>query len=124
MLTFQKTYIFEKPKKYYVYYYTASWCGPCQRFTPSLVNWYKENKNDNFELFLISSDRSEPAMLGYAKSKKMLWPHLELNQARAFKSQFQHGVRGIPSLIVCTPDGKVLGNYRSQLSELAEMVKD
>lgn len=27
------------PEKYYVFYYTASWCPPCQRFTPELVKW-------------------------------------------------------------------------------------
>ena len=112
-----------KPNKYYVFYYTASWCGPCQRFTPSLVKWYEDNKNDNFELVLISSDRDKNAMEGYAKSKKMPWPQLKLSKARVFKSKYEHGVSGIPSLIVCDLEGKVLGNYRSRLPELSAMVK-
>ncbi len=117
--------ISSKPKKYYVFYYTASWCGPCRKFTPSLVEWYNKNKNDNFEIFLISSDRNEPAMVNYAKSKKMEWPHVAYDQIKAFKTKFrsEHGVRGIPMLIVCTPDGKVLGNFRSQLPRLTTMVK-
>lgn len=114
-----------KPAKYYVFYYTASWCGPCQRFTPSLVDWYEKNKNDNFEIFLISSDRDQKAMEGYTKSKKMPWPHLAFEHVKAFKGEFRetHGVRGIPSLIVCDAEGKVLGNYRSMLPQLTEMVK-
>lgn len=114
-----------KPAKYYVFYYTASWCGPCQRYTPSLVEWYEKNKNDNFEIFLISSDRDQKAMEGYTKSKKMPWPHLAFEHVKAFKGEFRetHAVRGIPSLIVCDPDGKVLGNYRSQLPQLTGMVK-
>lgn len=121
----KSTALKRKPAEYYVFYYTASWCGPCQRFTPGLVDWYKKNKNDNFEIFLISSDRNAEAMEGYAKSKKMPWPHLAFNEVRAFKGQFreEHGVRGIPSLIVCDRDGKVLGNYRSQLSELSKLVE-
>ncbi len=111
------------PGKYYVFYYTAYWCPPCRAFTPSLVKWYNENKNDNFELVLISSDRDEASMLKYAKEKKMAWPQLKLGKSREFKVAHNHGVRGIPSLIVCDLQGKVLGNYRSKLNELTQMVR-
>jgi nucleoredoxin len=112
-----------RPKKYYVFYYTASWCGPCQRYTPSLVEWYQENKSDAFELVLISSDRDEDAMESYAASKNMPWPQLKLRETKDFKEQFDHGVRGIPSVIVCELDGKNLGNFRTRLDELSQMVK-
>lgn len=115
---------FKKPSKYYLFYYTASWCPPCRAFTPTLVDWYHKNKNDSFELVLITSDRDEGAMEGYAKDKKMPWPQLELKKVRNFRGDHLHGVRGIPSLIVCELDGKMLGNYRSRLPELTSMVKD
>lgn len=113
-----------KPAKYYVFYYTASWCGPCQQFTPSLVDWYQKNKNGNFELVLISSDQDEKAMEKYAAEKKMPWPQLKLRKSKSFKGKFKHGVTGIPSLIVCELDGKMLGNYRSNLAGLSDLVKD
>ena len=113
-----------KPAKYYVFYYTASWCGPCQQFTPTLVEWYKKNKNDNFELVLITSDSDEESMEQYAASKKMPWPQLKLRKVEDFKKKFQHGVTGIPSVIVCNIDGKNLGNYRSNLDGITELVKD
>lgn len=112
-----------KPEKYYVFYYTASWCGPCQKFTPSLVDFYNDNKNDSFELVLITSDRSEDAMEDYAKDKKMPWPMLKLKKAEDFKEEFKHGVTGIPSVIVCTLDGENLGNYRD-LNRLKQLVND
>lgn len=111
------------PSKYYVFYYTAYWCPPCRAFTPSLVDWYEKNKNDNFELVLISSDRDEASMEKYAKEKKMPWPQLSLDKTQRFKGAHNHGVRGIPSLIVCDLEGKMLGNYRSKLNELTEMVR-
>jgi len=113
----------ECPKKYYVFYYTAYWCSPCRAFTPSLVKWYEQNKNDNFELVLISSDRDQASMEKYAKEKHMPWKLLSLAKAREFKTVHNHGVRGIPSVIVCDLKGKVLGNYRSQLDELTKLVK-
>jgi nucleoredoxin len=112
----------ERPKKYYVFYYTASWCGPCQQFTPSLVEFYEKKKNSNFEIVLITSDRDEEAMEGYAVKKNMPWPQLKLKEAAAFKKEFNHGVSGIPSVMVCELDGKLLGNFRN-LAELEKLVK-
>jgi len=111
------------PEKYYVFYYTASWCPPCRKFTPSLVDWYEKNKNENFELVLITSDRSEQAMEEYAEKNKMPWPQLEMKDSKRFKDKFDHGVRGIPSLIVCSLDGEQLGNYRSKLDDLSKLVR-
>ena len=110
-------------KEYYIFYYTASWCPPCQQFTPTLVDWYEKNKNDNFELILISSDRNEDAMESYAAKKMMPWPQLKLKDTKKFKSSHDHKVRGIPSLIVCRIDGENLGNYRSRLHELVKLVQ-
>jgi nucleoredoxin len=112
----------ERPKKYYVFYYTASWCPPCQHFTPSLVEFYNEHKNENFELVLITSDQEEGAMEKYATDKKMPWPQLKLKEAPKFKKEFKHGVTGIPSVIVCDLEGKNLGNFRN-LAELEKLVK-
>lgn len=122
----QKATFTHRPEKYYIFYYTASWCGPCRRFTPALVEWYESNKNENFEIILISSDRSAPAMEGYAKSGKMPWPLLAFDKVEAFKEEFRgkHEVRGIPSLIVCEPDGRVLGNFRSELPRLTGKVRN
>ena len=112
------------PAKYYVFYYTASWCPPCRAFTPSLVKWYNDNKNENVEIVLITSDRNEKAMEGYAAEMKMPWPQLKLSKAKIFKDKFNHGVSGIPSVMVCDIDGKLLGNYRSKLDDLTELVKE
>lgn len=112
----------ERPKKYYVFYYTASWCGPCQQYTPSLVEFYNEHKSDNFEIVLITSDQDEDAMEEYAAAKKMPWPQLKLKDAQKFKKEFDHGVTGIPSVIVCDLEGKNLGNLRD-LAALEKLVK-
>jgi nucleoredoxin len=113
-----------KPTKHYVFYYTASWCPPCQAFTPELVKFYNREKKDNnsFELVLITSDREEDAMEEYAKEKNMPWPQLKLSKAKDFKSKFKHNVTGIPSVIVCDLDGTVVSRSRS-LDEVAKILK-
>lgn len=112
-----------KPTKYYVFYYTASWCGPCQAFSPTLVEFYNKNKNDKFELILISSDDDEDAMEQYAKDKNMPWPQLKLSKVAAFKKKINHGVRGIPSVIVCDLKGEVVSSDGRDLDTLKRLIK-
>lgn len=101
---------FVKPTKYYLFYYTASWCPPCQKFTPSLVDFYDKKKpgNDEFEIILITSDSDEEAMEKYAADKKMTWPHLKLSKTEGFKKTFKHPGRGIPNLVLTDVTGKLL----------------
>ncbi|CAA0818255.1 Probable nucleoredoxin 1 [Striga hermonthica] len=41
-------------------YFSASWCGPCQRFTPNLVEAYNELKQvDKFEVIFIFADQDD-----------------------------------------------------------------
>lgn len=96
---------------------------PCQKFTPSLVEFYNKHKNDNFEIVLITSDRDEDSMENYAVQKKMPWPQLKLKKAADFKEEFNHGVTGIPSVIVCKLDGTKLGNFRD-LNALEKLVNE
>jgi nucleoredoxin len=120
---FAKHELTAKPTEYYVFYYTASWCGPCQAFTPSLVEFYEKNKNEKFELVLITSDEDEDAMEGYAKQKKMPWPQLKQSKSESFKKSFDHGVRGIPAVIVCDLEGKIVSANGRNLAELEKLVK-
>ena len=99
-----------KPTKYYLFYYTASWCPPCQAFTPSLVKFYKANKpnNDEFEIILVTSDSEEKDMEKYAISKDMTWPHLKLSKADKFQKKFNHPGGGIPNLVLTDLEGKLI----------------
>jgi thiol-disulfide isomerase/thioredoxin len=103
-----------KPAKYYLFYYTASWCGPCHKFTPSLVQFYDKYrpKGNDFELVLITSDSDEGAMEEYAAEFKMQWPQLKLSKADKFKDEFKHPGTGIPNLVLTDTEGKLIkGSY-------------
>lgn len=117
---------FAAPQKKYVFYYTASWCAPCQKFTPQLVEFYNENKNKDFEIILITSDSDEDAMAEYATNKKMPWPHLKLRKVDDFKKDFPNKLKGIPYLAVTNLQGEILteGNAYSILPTLKEHLAD
>jgi len=49
--------------KYVGVYYSASWCPPCQRFTPKLVEAYSSNlKGKNFENVFVSAGAPPPPL--------------------------------------------------------------
>lgn len=115
-----------KPTKYYVFYYSASWCQPCQKFTPSLVEFYNKHKNPAFEIYFVSSDTEEGDMEGYIKEKSMPWPALKLGKTEKFKKEINHGVEGIPFIAVTQADGTVVkkGNAYSVLPSLENLLKE
>ena len=89
------------------FYFSAHWCPPCRAFTPNLVKFRDSNKDD-FEVVFVSSDKSPEAQMGYMKETGMKWytlPHRS-SEGSALKRQF--GVRGIPALIIVSPDGKTI----------------
>ncbi len=50
---------------------SASWCPPCQREMPHIVEAYKEIlKSGNVELILLSADRDEKAAVGFLTQHK------------------------------------------------------
>lgn len=99
------------PEKYYAFYYTASYCAPCKVFSPTLVTFYEvyqEIYGAQFEIVLVSDDKTESKMAEYAKQMGMKFPHISLSEVSAFKENFSPPAHLYPSLVICTPMGEVL----------------
>jgi len=94
-------------------YMSAHWCGPCRRFTPELKKVYEAiNKKEpgSFQVFFVSADRSESQFNDYYDT--MPWHAIDFKDSD--RSGFngyaatKFGCRGIPMLVLLSPDGKVL----------------
>jgi thiol-disulfide isomerase/thioredoxin len=99
-------------------YFSAHWCGPCRSFTPILQKFRDANK-ENFEVVFLSMDidranRSRNANLAkkkeYVKSANMNWYTIDCDYPTSYKSFKKSGRRGIPTLVVFSPDGKYVTN--------------
>ena len=91
-------------------YFSASWCGPCQRFTPELKRVYEELRaaGKRFEVVFVSADRDQDAFDGYYS--KMPWLALTYEQRElAADLNRLYNVNGIPTLVLLNPkDGSVI----------------
>ena len=98
------------------FYFSAHWCPPCRAFTPSLVD-FRDKNNDDFEVVFVSSDRSPDAQMSYMKEANMKWYTLEHRSQDANKLSQKFGIRGIPALIIVSPDGETITtNGRGEVS--------
>lgn len=98
-------------------YFGARWCGPCQTFTPHLVNFRNQNANE-FEVVFASADTSKSEQLKYMKEKKMPFPAIECKTAAVRNLSSKYGIRGYPTLIIISPkDGSVIStNGRTEVT--------
>ncbi|KAI6694823.1 hypothetical protein NL676_022533 [Syzygium grande] len=89
-------------------YFSASWCGPCHRFTPILVEVYNElSPEADLEIIFISADKDEESFRGYFS--KMPWlaiPFSDSDKRDSLNELFK--VRGIPHLVILDGTGTVL----------------
>ncbi len=88
-------------------YFSAEWCPPCRAFTPSLVKFRDENK-DNFEVVFVSSDRSAEDMSKYMGNYKMNFAAVPFTAPQRAALGRHFGVRGIPALIILDDQGNVI----------------
>ncbi|KAL6983699.1 protein-disulfide reductase [Sarracenia purpurea var. burkii] len=89
-------------------YFSASWCGPCQKFTPTLAEVYnKLSPNGDFEIVFVSADEDEESFKAYFS--KMPWlaiPFSDSNTRDRLDELFK--VMGIPNLAILDECGKVV----------------
>ncbi|MBI1838371.1 MAG: TlpA family protein disulfide reductase [Flavobacteriia bacterium] len=90
----------------------ASWCGPCRRENPNVVEAYaKYNKKKfknakGFEIFSVSLDRQEEPWKKAIEDDKLTWSHHGWDKegiaARAY------GANSIPFGVLIDQEGKII----------------
>ncbi len=101
---------------YIVLYFGAGWCPDCRRFSPSLVAAYARQAPPvkQFEVLLLSRDKTAEGMLKFMRTEKMRWPALAYEKVAGAQdlSRFYSG-HGIPCLTVIDAKGTVVLQSKS-----------
>lgn len=116
-----------------VFYFSAHWCPPCKQFTPILAKVhalssdsarnearYTPTPPQRLHVIFVSGDKSEKEMKAYMAESHGRWSFVTFNSAgvQALNSHF--GVKGIPSVHVCSPSGtSVVADARAEVMQCA-----
>ena len=99
-----------KGKSTIALYFSASWCRPCQQFTPMLAKFYQEmnKKGKPFEVIWISQDRSTEEFAAYYQKMPWLALPVEAIQDKLQSLSATYKVKGIPHLVILDEDGTII----------------
>merc|ERR1719370_841309 len=95
--------------KYIALYFSASWCGPCRRFTPTMIDVYNRAKRAGhpFEIIWMSRDRYESSAEDFFA--KMPWYRVSWAERQKAVELFSlTEQRYIPALTILDPDLNVI----------------
>ena len=104
----------------------ASWCGPCRREMPNLVEAYAKYKNKNFEILGVSLDQSGDSWKEAIKKLNITWPQMSDLKYWNCEGAKLYAVSSIPHTVLIDGDGIILarGLHGEELQEkLAEVLK-
>lgn len=112
--------------KYVLVDFWASWCPPCRKDMPTVVEAYKQYKNKGFEIVGVSLDHDKAAWEKGIKDLNITWP--QVSDLKGWKTELgaAYAVNMIPHTILLDKEGKIIAKdipASELLSKLAELMK-
>jgi thiol-disulfide isomerase/thioredoxin len=113
--------------KYLILDFWGSWCGPCIRTHPKMVEKYNKYRGDSFEILGLASERVNDNVAWLAAIEKggLEWPQANLKtNANGQELLNAFNVRNFPTKILLNPEGKIAGTWIGRLDEMYEMLEE
>jgi peroxiredoxin len=94
--------------KYVLVDFWASWCLPCRKENPNVVQAYNKYKNKNFTILGVSLDKEKGDWLGAIETDKLSWTQVSDLQEWSSAAVSTFNFNGIPFNVLVDPDGKII----------------
>ncbi|MBI1838010.1 MAG: TlpA family protein disulfide reductase [Flavobacteriia bacterium] len=87
----------------------ASWCGPCRKENPNVVNLYNTYKKDGFTVLSVSLDTDKLKWEEAIQHDGLVWPN-HISDLKGWQSEISksYQVTGIPFTVLIDKDGKII----------------
>lgn len=88
----------------------ASWCGPCLRSVPELVELHKKYNKSGFEIIGVSLDDSRDSWVNAFTRTKMTWPQF-IDDAGNFKGSAAttYDIKSLPQTYLLDQNKQIIG---------------
>ncbi|HSH94353.1 MAG TPA: TlpA disulfide reductase family protein [Roseimicrobium sp.] len=98
----------------------ATWCGPCVRELPNLIQAYEKYHDRGFEIIGISLDENEQALRSFIAEQKMPWPQYFEKSEGLNKLATKYAAISIPTTYLLDREGKIIArNLRGEELDVA-----
>lgn len=100
----------------------GSWCPPCRRDNPNLVELHNQfgdksfQDADNFHIVTIALEKNDRAWKKASEKDGFTWKHQIVQESKLVLSAplaIKYNVKDVPSKFLISPDGEVLGVNQS-----------
>lgn len=86
----------------------ASWCGPCRRENPNVVQMFNKYKDKGFDILGVSLDSNRDKWLEAIKKDGLIWHHVSDLKGWGNAVAQQYGVNSIPHTVLLDREGKII----------------
>jgi peroxiredoxin len=94
--------------KYVLVDFWASWCAPCRRESPFLVQAYNKFRNKNFTILGVSLDDSKEEWINAIQNDGLAWTQISDLKEMNGKAVSLYRIEAIPFNVLVDPEGKII----------------